>query len=222
MIDVEGLTQTYLQLLGRPVYTRPDTHDGYTFQDAEGLFHVPPRWMPKPRTVLDLGANIGLVSAHYKEVLWPEARVLCVEMDEGNCEMHTLNAPGYELVHAAVSDQSGVGFYDTTEETNRYHLDGVGGQEVELVTMPELISELGGRVDFCKMDIEGGEWRLFSAAETWADDVACLLVELHAPGVLEDAQAALRGAGYEVARSWLHPDALFCFKADMPKAWREW
>lgn len=222
MIDAEELTVTYLRLLGRNVYTRPDTHDGFTFQDAEGLFHVPPRWMPKPETVLDLGANIGLVSAHYKEVLWPEARVLCVEMDEGNCEMHTLNAPGYELVHAAVAADSGIGFYDPTEQTNRYRLDLVGGQEVELVTMPELISEMGDRVDFCKMDIEGGEWALFSVLDTWADDVACLLVELHGGGLLEDAQDLLRASGYEVARSWLHPDALFAFHADMPRVWREW
>jgi FkbM family methyltransferase len=206
---VEELTHIHLRTLGRPVYLRPNTHDGFTHQDAEGLFHVPPKWMPTPETVLDLGANIGLIAPHYKE-MWPQARVLCVEMDEGNCEMFTLNAPGFELIHSAVEDREGTWVYDSSEETNRYAL-GSGDTEVELVTIPQLAEELGGSID-CKMDIEGGEWRLFNVIDSWAPLVRNLLVELHSGGTWQSAWDQLRDANYRVNRSWIHPDALFAWR----------
>jgi FkbM family methyltransferase len=207
---IAELTTLRLNTIGRDVYIRPGTHDGFTFTDNEELYHIPPRWMPPPATVLDLGANIGLVALHYR-AMWPEAEMLCVEMDAGNCELFRRNAPDLSLLHAAVSDHAGKGTYDGSEETNRYALGG-GDTGVELITIPALALKLDGRIDFCKVDIEGGEWRLLDVVETWAPLVEHFLVELHSGGKWQDAFARLTDAGYDVCRSWIHSTALFAWK----------
>src|SRR5436305_882928 len=54
------------------------------WETFSGKFHLPPSdlW---PRTIWDLGANIGLTVAHFA-VLYPEARLIGVELDDGNLE----------------------------------------------------------------------------------------------------------------------------------------
>lgn len=214
------MTLTRLDLPGveSPVYLRPNTQDGQSWVDiAQGRYHVPPDWMPPPETVLDLGANIGLAAIHYR-ALWPTAEILGVEMDAGNVAMAQRNAEGIEIVHAAVAADGGSGHYDSSGASNAFRL-GTGSTPVSLVTMPELVARMGGRVDFCKIDIEGSEWHLLEHAASWAPDVRALLVELHAPTgdwptsyEAEDAEVLLTAVGYHVNRHWRHPKAYFAWR----------
>ena len=75
------------ELNNHPVYCRPNTTDVNVFDDTFfGRYHLPPRELGPIRTILDLGSNIGLTVMHYA-VLFPEARILGIEMDHDNYEI---------------------------------------------------------------------------------------------------------------------------------------
>ena len=68
-------------------------------------YHVPPASMPIPKSVLDLGANIGATTAHY-ESMWPDAQIVAVEPDPGNAEVLRVNT-NEKVIEAAVADFTG-------------------------------------------------------------------------------------------------------------------
>lgn len=79
-----NLDSVWTPQVGRYVALRETGSDRTVWADTfSGLYHVPPVpiW---PETVLDLGANIGLTTAHYR-TLWPDAQIVAVEMDAACC-----------------------------------------------------------------------------------------------------------------------------------------
>src|SRR5262245_55939308 len=141
---------------------RPGTTDALVYQETfEGLYHLPPEWMPDPETVLDLGANIGLVGLHY-QMIWPRARVVMVEMDALNARQALRNNPGGLVLHEAVGPRTQVGYYKRGGDQYAYRLNYSSGTRVMVEALGQLIDRIfKGRVDFVKMDIEGTEWELF-------------------------------------------------------------
>lgn len=224
-------------LLNHPVWLRPGTSDRQVWADTfTGLYHVPPASMPTPRTVLDVGANIGLTAAHY-QLLWPDAEIVAVEMDEDCAAQARMNAPGIVVRCEAVSGQGGWGWYDPTvlAEAFTFTQGGQGGLPSEVVAfnraeIPEgrliiqsrtlrqvirrsfLIPE-DGLLDFLKLDIEGTEWDLFDHP-AWVPLVRNVLVELHGDGgsayLVERACAKLTEIGFATAAHHPpHPQAVF-------------
>lgn len=202
--------------LGRIVELRPDTSDGQVWTETfVGQHHLPPTSMRAPATVLNLGANIGLVAAHY-QVLWPNAKIVAVEMDKACCDLIHRNAPGVEVVPSAVSAQGGWGSYDPDQPAyaRRFVPGDEDGTLVHSRTLTDLIDSyfLHG-VDLVKMDIEGAEWDLFETADQWAPLVRNVLAELHGdlrPDVLVHlATKPLQLAGYTVLPHSGHPQAVW-------------
>jgi FkbM family methyltransferase len=154
----------------------------------------------RPRTILDLGANIGA------SVLWfhqrfPDAEIHAVEPDRRSLEKLRRNVGGLPRVtvhHAAVAAADGQRtFYEAehgwssslTPEAAR------GGRPVTVtaVTLPALVREHVGRdrVDLLKLDVEGAEWELLPRLRL-AEVATVVAGELHA-GLLGD-EAAERDA----------------------------
>lgn len=206
--------ERFTRALGRSVTLREGTADEQTWIDSfEMLYHVPP--LREAKTVLDLGANIGLTCAHY-QCLFPKAKIVGYEMDSENWKLATINAPGVTLCNEAVSIEAGVGHFDRQGWEASYKL-GSGEVEVAVTTIPEIIDRSfnGGGIDFLKMDIEGEEWPIMLHYEGWAPYVGALLVELHetpwhaAESLLEEGKAALETAGFQVRVHKVHPRALY-------------
>jgi FkbM family methyltransferase len=166
--------------------------------------------------VLDLGCNIGLTVAHY-ELLWPEAEIVGVELDAGNCELARRNCRRARIVHAAVAAKTGTQTYGGDEEWS-FRVDPEGDRSVRARTMAELLDLFEtGRVDFVKMDVEGSEWELLDSAGEWAERVGSLLVEVHTP---DDKQAAvesmigsLEAVGFRCRRHEVHWSAIWATRA---------
>ena len=78
---------------GREVLVRPGTSDADTVWGtfARG-YHLPPPEVGTPRTIWDLGANIGLTMAHFACV-FPGSRVIGVELDAENAALAHHNNP---------------------------------------------------------------------------------------------------------------------------------
>jgi FkbM family methyltransferase len=150
----------------------------------------------QPRTILDLGANIGA------SVLWfhrnfPDAEIHAVEPDRRSLEKLRRNVaslPGVTVHHAAVAGESGERtFYEAQRgwESSFAPEAARGGYAatVTALTVPALIRECvgGDHVDLLKLDVEGAEWEILPRVRL-AEHADVVAGELH-PGMLGDAGA---------------------------------
>lgn len=195
--------------LGRDVELRDNGSDPEVWDATfNHLYHVPPIEIA-PATVFDLGANIGLTAAHYK-TLWPDARVVAVEMDADCAELARLNAPDCEVRRCAVSATGDTGFYDSSLWPSNFSFGNAGDTPVDSFTLAELLD--GEPVDFVKMDVEGAEWTILWLGG-WEHLVKSLLVELHGEDtddrMVGFAISALERLGYTASPHKIHPRAVW-------------
>jgi FkbM family methyltransferase len=118
-------------------------------------------------TVLDVGANIGYFSLLFARLVGASGRVFAFEPEPHNFDLLCRNIArnGYANIHAvakAISRRAGVQrLYKNPDNLGDHRLGhGAGGREfvdVPVVGLDDLVDEIGGRVHFIKMDIQGGE-----------------------------------------------------------------
>lgn len=157
-------------------------------------------WLPRhsPKTILDLGANIGATARYFLENI-AGSRVIALEPDEGNHELLAANLAPFgdraQAQHAAVwSRDTQVKvvrgeFLDGSEWTYqaKEHPDD-SLPSVPAKSVPTIMEEAGlDTVDLLKIDIEGGELELFGNGSTeWLRRVKNISIELHG----DDCEAA--------------------------------
>jgi FkbM family methyltransferase len=147
---------------------------------AEGLGPAP--------FIVDLGANIGCSAFWF---LWkrPDARVLCVELDQANSQLCQRNlAPFGEsasVVRAAVWSSAAPLCVRHAGRGNEWAVSvrrAEPGEPADLmgVTVEDALGPQGGRpIDLMKIDIEGAEVEVMSAPGTWLGRTRNLVMELH-------------------------------------------
>ncbi len=188
-----------------------------------GRYHLPPGPLAEVRTVLDLGANIGLTVAHLA-VLCPDARVVGVELDRENVALAQRNV-------AAWADRCSIlqGAVWIRDEPVRYRISRgneygaavvAGGElEVEGIAIGTLIARLGWDVvDYVKMDIEGAEQDVLRTNTDWAEHVGSIKVETHGSYRREDCAADLEALGFSVELDERHPSAVAGIRGRAPRA----
>jgi FkbM family methyltransferase len=172
-----------------------------------GAYHLPPAQVRDPMSILDLGANIGLTVAHFA-VIYPNARILGVELDEENAALAARNvapwSPRVGIRHGAVWTHNGVVRY-SARPGEEFGLRIAGGGEERatdrsapafaLAGLVEQLAGPAGRVDYVKMDVEGAEAELL-AAPGWSERVGHIMVEVHEPYTVERCSADLRRLGF--------------------------
>ncbi len=150
----------------------------------------------RPRTILDVGANIGELSIYFARQR-PDCRVIAFEPAPENIEGFRTNLAlqdpplaNLELVTEAVSDRPGriamsvgAGLLNTTLlETNRERIgaiDGVRELEVPADTLDSFCARLGvDEIDLLKIDIEGGEPPLAKAIAAMKGRIRSAFVEI--------------------------------------------
>ena len=174
---------------GHRVWLRPGTSDILLYRQVIIERQYDRLTLPGVRTIVDCGANIGLVSA-YLLCKYPEARVVAIEPDPVNHALCLRNLEQFgeraTVVRAALwgrpttlavvqSPQRG------TWASTVAPRDGAGGTEaVEGLDVPGLLARFGlGTVDLLKIDIEGAETEVFAAPDlSWLDHVRCIAIEV--------------------------------------------
>jgi len=161
------------------------------------------------RTVVDLGANIGLASAVFLS-RWEHALVLAVEPDPSSYGLLCRNLAPYgdrvQCLHGAAWASSGElelshSFGDGREWATAVHERTGGGERVRAFGMGELLERVRGeRIDLLKIDIEGSERALFRADTSWLEHVRHLCIELHGEECEQAFRAGMRGFVWEEAR----------------------
>ncbi len=134
------------------------------------------------RTIVDLGANIGLASRYFS-AHYPNARIVAVEPNPDTFEVLKVNMqgrPNTKLLHAAVWNSvralSGTSAPDHFSAfTVREDLNGT----MQGIPISTILNICGEQIDLLKMDIEGAETTVFKGNVDWLRRVRCLAIEFH-------------------------------------------
>lgn len=152
------------------------------FDDEEFAVTLP----RAPRTVLDVGAHIGLTVLLFRR-LFPGAAVVAVEPNPHNArklERNVGHLEGVTIVQAAVAGEEGMGRFDVERPswTTRLLRDHERGTTVTvpLRSLDGLLSEHGIEPASCllKLDAEGFEWEVLSSTDATGDFLA-IVGDLH-------------------------------------------
>lgn len=117
--------------------------------------------------ILDFGSNIGLSVAYFK-MRFSDAAIEAYEPDKNSFELlqknnRENNWKEVSVYQEAVSDRNGILFAADVEEkasVNSQFLE-EGKDENSKVASKDISEILNRNFDIIKMDIEGGEWKLF-------------------------------------------------------------
>jgi len=193
-----------------PIWLRTHSGDFFVFFEIflSQCYRIPVEWCSKVRTVVDLGANVGLVSLYYHR-LFREARFVCVEPNTSNISLLQRNlgflGPRFTLLEGAVSDDSATAHFDMSGHSWEGHLlspeEGeIIGTPVQCFTVADIMGIAGlDQIDLLKIDIEGAERRVFRAAKKeWLKKVGIIIIELHPGYSFADFEADVIPFGFRV------------------------
>lgn len=168
-----------------PIYLRNQTSDIPTFYQCIFNEDYNINFDFEPKVIFDLGSNIGL-SVFYFKSKYPDAKVICVEPEEGNFDLLLKNTKSFEDVHCF---QAGVWHRDAKlkiedEEVNSWCFtvkESEDNRGLSAVTIDGLMQSCNvDYIDVLKIDIEGSEKYLFSENyENWLPKVKVIIIELH-------------------------------------------
>ena len=198
----------------QPVMVRLGSSDWYCLEEvflqgeyAEVVKHLARDGSAPVKTIVDLGANVGMSVRFWREA-FPGVRVVAVEPDSANIAMAARNVaegagqgtlPGdVTLIEACVAARPGSVYLDRSSSEYAFRMSEQGqGATVDAITVPQLLERGGvqGQIDLLKCDIEGAEAEVFGDCSAWIGRVNHLAIEIHAPYTLEKLMADLKAAG---------------------------
>ena len=180
-------SEVSLREVGSDIHTFTEVFKEQVYRDL--LSHV-----KECRTVIDLGANIGL-AALYFTTHYPDCKLLAVEPHPGTYQMLRMNlkdlisAKRCRTLRAAVWGKETVLVGEALDAPEHYSTfamheaasAGSAEQQTIGLSMPGIIAESGfDTVDILKVDIEGAEVELFKGDVSWLNRVRSIAIEFHA------------------------------------------
>jgi FkbM family methyltransferase len=171
-----------------PLTLRLGTSDVSVFKEIFSDLEYGWIFNTSPSVIVDVGGYIGLSAAFFAHT-YPEATIIAIEPDARNYELLMLNTarfPNVHAVRAAVWKESGtISLTDPGSgawglQVSESYAPVTGGDLVRAVTIDEIRKEFGlDRIHLLKVDVEGSEKDIFSAADSWISSVDAICIELH-------------------------------------------
>jgi FkbM family methyltransferase len=169
------------------IYLRNGTTDVHTFYDIFTNDEYDIDFGFTPETIIDCGANTGLVTVFYKSK-YPESKIIAIEPESSNFEMLVKNTSSFNNVHCLknavwgnegfieISDPGFGNWGFMTSET-----DNESETSVKTVTINSIMQKFELlNIDVLKIDIEGAEKEVFeSDHQEWLSKTRVILIELH-------------------------------------------
>ena len=150
---------------------------------ADHEYGIRPKDVKKFRTVVDIGAHIGLFSV-FCGVLNPRCKVFCFEIEKGNYRhlkqnIESCNVNNVISFNLAVTDKSGVVDYYSGRDSSEFSTTKISFSDGSKPTADEDLTPIGrgksvtldevleenslDSVDFLKLDCEGAEFEILYA-----------------------------------------------------------
>lgn len=213
---------------GRPLHVpiRLASDDWYAFVEVfqNREYEVP----LQPRTVLDLGANVGFASLYFA-ACWPSVRLAAVEPYPANVRqmrrVFERNSVAAHIVEGAAGVEQGRATLYLRGSTchsllPEHEFPYRGKLDVRTWSIPELLNEVGwDTVDLLKLDLEGYERLLLRRENDWLSRVGAIIGELHGNDAVADIELWLQRFGFHVSKIVRRRSRLFL--AMRPGAWAE-
>lgn len=160
-----------------------------------------------PKTILDLGANIGLASIYFAKC-FPGAQIAAVEPVPGNLRLLrknlALNGVAARVIAGAVDVADGRAVIDIADKDYGHRVlargasRAAGALDVAAYSVPTLLGDLGwDRIGLLKVDIEGHERALLSNCESWMHVVDAMCIECHEGFGEVELRALARRFGFD-------------------------
>lgn len=170
-----------------PIKLRNDTSDIPTFYQIFYRKDYNINFPFEPKTIVDLGANIGLAAVYFKS-RFPAATIISVEPDPENFAMLLENTKAYSNIYCLNNGiwnkPAFLEIKDPGYGKWGLMMNEVGQKNdhtVEAITVNDILMQFNmARIDILKIDIEGSEKELFEINfENWLPKVNMLIIELH-------------------------------------------
>jgi FkbM family methyltransferase len=169
------------------IYLRNSTTDVHTFYDIFTNHEYDIDFGFTPETIIDCGANTGLVTVFYKSK-YPKSKIIAIEPERSNFEMLVKNTASFNNVHCLknavwgnegfieISDPGFGNWGFITNETKNE-----SETSVKTVTIKGIMQKFElQNIDVLKIDIEGAEKEVFESADKeWLSKTKVILIELH-------------------------------------------
>lgn len=143
-------------------------------------------------TVLDIGAHRGVYSYWMSRIVGDQGKIICIEPQSSLVKYMKhiflkLGLGNIEVLNYAVSNRTGAGhitiprvYGKTSQLTKIDYDDGVKGvshkRKVEFITLDNLVKKLEIQPKLIKIDVEGGELKLFEGAGNTLSQMRPLLI----------------------------------------------
>jgi FkbM family methyltransferase len=147
----------------------------------------------QPKTIYDIGANIGISSLYFSDV-FPQAAVYAFEPVPENlevCRSNFENLKEGKIFPWAVGSRTGVASFECNNDPRGGKLEGIAANEhlrterrieVEVFSIDDLVSvQKMEPPDFLKIDVEGAEVEVLKGLERHLHTVKRIFVETHGP-----------------------------------------
>jgi FkbM family methyltransferase len=166
----------------------------------------------QPKTIYDLGANIG-ISTLYLLNHFPQAQVVAFEPEPGNYAIAMRNLEGQErvsLLERAVAKNQGFMNFACGADIRGGRLadEDASGEEVRQVqvsSIDELVHEEGRPCPcYVKIDVEGAELSVLEGMSRSMGDIRVIFIETHSPQLHESCRDHLVNAGMKILKDeWM-------------------
>lgn len=173
--------------VSNPIYIRSKTSDFELFFDIFIKKAYRTKVERTPKIIIDLGSNIGLASAYFKQQ-YPNSEVIAIEPEKSNFDIllaNTKNIDGITCINKAIWSSitnieiidNGYGEWgfmvkETKEKTQ---------SSFESISIDKIVEDYSiTNIDILKIDIEGSEKELFEQNfEKWLPITDMIIIELH-------------------------------------------
>lgn len=155
--------------------------------------------------VFDLGAHVGFYTLLASVLVGSKGQVFAFEPMPKNLhylkehlQINQIN--NVTVTEAAVSEKSGVAYFEQTESSFQGHLSSQGSIRVDVVSLDELIAE--GKIptpDYIKMDVEGAEVQVLHGAKSLIEKShPTIFLATHGDEIQRECRQFLSSLGYQL------------------------
>jgi methyltransferase, FkbM family len=154
----------------------------------------------QPRTIIDLGANVGLASLFFISE-FPSCKIYAVEPVQDNVDVLKKNLAKQVIdkqviiIEAAVSDNDNYMSLNAPALKYNFKLSDIANDtdiKIKVLSMDSLFKNYSHEeIDLLKIDIEGEEEKIFFSNTGWLTRVKEIIVEVHSEKANEICRNAL-------------------------------